>query len=145
MCLKRDLINDALKYWYDACPHDTVIWFYAAANDGLYLYEKKVIQYRHHSSNAGFEDTLGAGLKAETEKAKILSQLEQINRLMPMLNGVPDEESKRKTCKEIIKYLQLRYSFLDSKRIMDGIKVIKMKGNVGKRQVVFDWLLAYMT
>ena len=62
-----------------------------------------------------------------------------------MLNGVPDEESKRKTCKEIIKYLQLRYSFLDSKRIMDGIKVIKMKGNVGKRQVVFDWLLAYMT
>ncbi|MBP3803805.1 MAG: glycosyltransferase [Oribacterium sp.] len=145
MCMRRELITDALKYWNEECPHDTVIWFYAAAHDGLYLYEKKVIKYRHHSSNAGFEDTLGYGLNASSEKKKIKSLSKQIKSLLPILDDVVDANEKKNICRLICEYLQLRYRFLEKKQIVDGIKIIKQKGNVGKRQVIFDWLLTYMT
>ncbi|MCR5421526.1 MAG: glycosyltransferase [Lachnospiraceae bacterium] len=145
MCMRHELIENALNYWNPECPHDTVLWFYAAAHDGLYLYERNVIKYRHHSSNAGFEDTLGSGLNASSEKKKIQDQIKQIEGLMPMLDGVSEEKDKRDVCNNIIQYLELRSKFLRERKLKDGIKVIKMKGNVGKRQVIFDWLLAYLT
>ncbi len=145
MCMRQKLIKKALNYWNGECPHDTVIWFYAAAHDGLYLYEKNVIKYRHHSSNVGFEDTLGSGLNANSEKEKIKSLSRQIKSLLPILDDVIGAKEKKDVCKTIYEYLTLRYKFLEKKLIKDGVNVIKKKGNVGKRQVMFDWLLTYMT
>ena len=64
---------------------------------------------------------------------------------MPILDDVIGAKEKKDVCKTIYEYLTLRYKFLEKKLIKDGVNVIKKKGNVGKRQVMFDWLLTYMT
>lgn len=145
MAFKRRILEDAVKYWNEECPHDTLLWLYAAVHEGLYLLEKKTIKYRHHSSNTGFTDTLGSGLTAENERKKIKSQIDQIESLTSMLNNSESELEKKAVLSNITAYLKLRDGFLKDKKIKDGIEVIKKKGNVGNRQVLFDWLLTYFT
>lgn len=148
MSVTKNLINTVVNYWNEACPHDTLLWFYACANDKLFFLERYVINYRHHEDNTGFKDIVGLeGLSARSEINKIKKNQEQINDLLFMLYDINIEEldKKKEIIHNIIKYNSLRLKFLKEKRLLDGIKVLKGRKYVGNRQVLFDWLLAYLT
>lgn len=149
MAIRNDIVQEALNKWNENCPHDTVLWFYAACKDGLYLYEKNVIKYRHHVSNTGFRDTLGEGLTSKSEIKKIDDQLKQLDYLKHVMNSsCMDSDSADEKYEVFLKiqdYLKLRKTFLQKHRMKDGFAIIKRKGNASKRQVIFDWLLAYLT
>lgn len=146
MAVRKSILSKALNNWNENCPHDSVLWFYGAINDSLFLLEKNVINYRHHISNTGFRDTLGEGLTAKSEIKKCEEQLKQLEYLKGMLNeDIEDLDRKKNVILTIENYLKLRIRFLKQHRLQDGIAVIKGRGRASKRQVIFDWLLAYLT
>lgn len=147
MAIRRNIIKKILPYWDPDCPHDTLLWFYAAANNSLYLYEKHVIEYRHHDFNTGFLDTIGCGINAKSEINKIDTAQKQIIKLKQILIEEPliDKDFKLQVIEKIEKYNNMRIDFLAGKSIKTGIKLMKQMKYVGKRQIIFDWLLAFAT
>ena len=147
MAARKSLIEEALPYWTEDCPHDTLLWFFSAAKDSLYLMERYVINYRHHQNNTGFIDTLGEGLTAQSEISKIKKMISQISSLSIVLKecDVSEAIEKANVLNRIEAYNVLRIEFLCSKKVKKGIAVIKKGKGVGKREVLFDWLLAYLT
>ena len=145
MAMRREAMREALRFWEESCPHDTLLWFYAAVHDGLYLLEKHVIDYRHHLSNTGFNVTLGQNLTARSELQKIEAQKARLISLLPVLKNstVRDREDKKEVLRKIWDQYVQRQRFLKYRRPSDGVAVIRQGG--GKRQILFDWLLAYFT
>lgn len=145
MAFKRCIFNEVKHYWKPELPHDTMLWFYAAAVDGLYTLDKNVINYRHHNSNTGFKDTIGDGLTVNTESRKTQKLIEQINMLRPIIGSekVDLKDDKYHTLDEIIRYNRTRLLFFEKMDLRYGLMILKKGKYVGKRQVIFDWLLTF--
>lgn len=147
MAFQRNLFEEILPYWRKECPHDTLLWFAAASKDALYYLDSPLIYYRHHTNNTGFADTLGNRLTASSEIKKISNNIVEIKNLAKLLDDgkINDAQKKKLMVKNILMYQKLRIRFLSKKKLSDGILVSKKIHTYGKRQVLFDWLLAYLT
>lgn len=51
MCMRRELLDKTLSYWYAGWAHDEYAWKMALCMDGLYVYHSSTLRRRLHSSN----------------------------------------------------------------------------------------------
>lgn len=51
MCVRRELFDRAMPYWYPGWAHDEFVWKLALCMDGLYMYHSYTLRRRLHSNN----------------------------------------------------------------------------------------------
>ena len=51
MCMRRELLDRAMPYWYTGWAHDESVWKLALCMDGLYMYHSYTLKRRLHSNN----------------------------------------------------------------------------------------------
>ena len=51
MCMRRELLDRAMPYWYTGWAHDEFVWKLALCMDGLYMYHSYTLKRRLHSNN----------------------------------------------------------------------------------------------
>ncbi len=51
MCVRRELFDRAMPYWYSGWAHDEFVWKLALCMDGLYMYHSYTLRRRLHSNN----------------------------------------------------------------------------------------------
>ena len=51
MCVRRDFLKQAEKYWYSGWPHDDYLWKTALCYSGCFILHRKLIDRRLHSGN----------------------------------------------------------------------------------------------
>lgn len=51
MCVRRELFDKAMPYWYPGWAHDEFVWKLALCMDGLYMYHSYTLRRRLHSNN----------------------------------------------------------------------------------------------
>lgn len=51
MCMRRELLDRAMPYWYTGWAHDEFAWKLALCMDGLYMYHSYTLKRRLHSNN----------------------------------------------------------------------------------------------
>ena len=56
-CIRRSLLDCLQENDNANIPHDAILWGFAAINDGLYLYNRKTINFRRHMQSASTPQT----------------------------------------------------------------------------------------
>lgn len=51
-CFRKNLKDKFEQYWFETSPHDAMLWYLAIQNDGLYVYNKTLMEYRRHKESA---------------------------------------------------------------------------------------------
>lgn len=148
MVFQKAFWNKIKIYWNADMPHDSLLWMYGALYDGLYDYDCPVIQYRHHSSNTGFSDTIGGGITKNTEINKIESKIQELEKIYENIKNdesILKKDKKVNILAEIIETHKQRIHLLQCGRILDWHIIKNHKEVVGKRQMYFDYLLSLLT
>lgn len=139
-CLRRSLLKYIGNYWYMDYPHDAFLWRTAALVDGLYIFNKSMINYRRHDNNA-----TGHEIKdIKYRKKEVQYYLEVANRMLRFVDAetVNDRTEKRRIAQRYVEWSNLRSSFLSSKRVTDGIKLLHYIDCYWSwKTYVADWLV----
>ena len=51
MCVRRELLNRSLPYWFEGWAYDEFVWKTALCLDGLYVYHANTLERRLHEAN----------------------------------------------------------------------------------------------
>lgn len=51
-CFTKSLQCRFKEYWFEASPHDAMLWYLAVQNDSLYVFNKVLMEYRRHKESA---------------------------------------------------------------------------------------------
>ena len=137
-CIRKELLPIMKKLWFQDCPHDALAWRAAMLCDGLYIYHKKLIDFRRHSANAS--DKKRNNLQERIDLAnyyinvftKLISYSKRKNYTDKYLNNCIHYQNKRKEYLQNTSLLQwlrnikcIFYSPSIRTYIADGIAIYK--------------------
>ena len=113
MCMRRQLLERAMPYWYKGWAHDEFVWKLALCMDGLYMYHSYTLRRRLHSNNVTMRK-----VRDITKRLKYLTDLQDSH--MATLkyareNGL--SKSQLALLEKNIKATRLRIELLRNKKL----------------------------
>lgn len=121
MCMSREFINNAEKYWYSGWPHDEYVWKLAECYDGLYVIHSNLIKRRLHSNNVSMR-------KFHDSKARI-KHLEDLllshSATLKCAKDAKMPEKKIKLLERNIRSTELRIDLLKNRRLRNSFKLLR--------------------
>ena len=113
MCMRRQLLESAMPYWYKGWAHDEFVWKLALCMDGLYMYHSYTLRRRLHSNNVTMRK-----VRDITKRLKYLTDLQDSH--MATLkyareNGL--SKSQLALLEKNIKATRLRIELLRNKKL----------------------------
>lgn len=144
-CVRRSYLRKVLKYWQNDYPHDLLLFRFATFDGTLYSINKSLIRWRRHSNSSYTKESM----ESKTLENKIV-WIDFANRFTSSIEEyLKDESYESEESIRIIKrtkdWLLNRYTFLNSRRIIEGVKLLKyLDCYPRKRQYLGDWYLVFV-
>ena len=117
MCMRRELLDKIMPYWYTGWAHDEFVWKLALCLDGLYMYHSYTLRRRLHSNNVTMRK-----VRDVNKRLKYLTDLLDSHEATLRFandNGLTD--SQIKLLKKNIRATQLRIDLLQKKKLWNTI------------------------
>lgn len=139
-CVRRDLLNEAKKYWRKEFGHDTLLWRMAELANSLYVIGEPLIKWRKHNDSSYAKEVLM--LKTQAEKKKWLTASINFNNLMIDFANDENLTSVEKILTINKKWLYLRQKFYQTRNFSYGFRLIPYWPVYPRyRQLLGDWYL----
>ncbi len=110
--IRRDVINDFGKIWFEECSHDHALWAIGAATNSLFILNKELMMHRRHMS----ANTPGNEKNIKRRKCLVKNEYELIRRI--------DEEYHISNDNCLIFY-KLRYDALNRGSFLQTLRLFK--------------------
>lgn len=119
-CFKKELFNDARKYWQPSLAHDQLLWYYAATRDELFIYNRQMIEFRRHDNNSS-----GNYYKQRRQSIKYINeQKKNIAILFSMANDNKVNSQKMMVLNQAKKFCEARSNLYSSRNIKYYIELV---------------------
>ena len=125
-CIRRKIIEQSKSFWESDFPHDALFWRMGIFSDTLYSYNKSLIRWRKHDDSAYALESLK--VKNTREKREWLNYaLRVIGSLKKYVSEyhVEDQSKKTNILDTTQKWIELRISFYDTKKIRYWFQLLK--------------------
>lgn len=133
-CFRKNLKRRFKEYWFESSPHDAMLWYLAMQNDGLYVYNKVLMEYRRHKESATNHMghyTVEKQLEIYKRHIKVIDILLNINR-----ETHPD---RTRLLNNIKKWYLHRINMVESRRLIYIFALIpELKYYYGLRSFLVD-------
>lgn len=127
-CIRRKIIEQSKKYWESDFPHDALFWRLGIFSDTLYSYNKSLIRWRKHNDSTYALESLQ--VKSAKKKREWFNYaLRVINSLKRYISDyqIEDKGKKIKILEVTQKWIEIRISFYDTKKIKYWFELLKYR------------------
>lgn len=117
MCMRRELLDQAMPYWYEGWAHDEFVWKLALCMNGLYMYHSYTLKRRLHSNNVTMHKVRDA-----KKRLKYLTDLlasHEATLKYAKENGL--DSDKLRLLEKNIKATNLRIELIRNKKLWNSI------------------------
>ncbi len=142
-CFKSDFYQSAKKYWQPSLAHDQLLWYFAASNDQLYIYNNSMIEFRRHNNNSS-----GNYYKQRKQNlAYINEQKKNIEILFLMVKDSQMDRQKIMILRRAKRFIETRLCLYSSRNIKYYLKLIifYQKFYYTLRSMIGDFILGMIS
>lgn len=120
MCMRRELLDRIMDYWYPGWAHDEFVWKLALCLDGLYMYHAYTLRRRLHSANASLNK-----MHRLEKRVKFLEELirsHEATLAFAKAHGL--DRKKIKLLEQNVKATKMRVALLRDKKYLNTVKLL---------------------
>lgn len=119
MCMRRELLEKCMEYWYPGWAHDEFVWKMALCLDGLYMYHAFTVRRRLHSANASLNK-----MHQMEKRIRFLEELVKSHEATLSFAKVCGlDQKKLKLLEQNIKATKMRVDLLKNRKYLNTIKL----------------------
>ena len=120
MCVRRELLDRAMPYWYEGWAHDEFVWKLALCMDGLYMYHSYTLKRRLHSNNVTMRKVRDINKRIKY----LVDLLASHEATLRYLRESQADETRIHLLERNIKATKLRMALLQDKKIFNTIPLL---------------------
>lgn len=120
-CIRKNLLKDYYKIWFNKYPHDCLLWGLANLNNSSYLINRNTIKYRRHGLTASNRGNKQLDYRLDNLKNEIVIAKRMLSYLTSKNNFNDNKKNFIRKQKEVY---EKRYNTLISNNLFACIKLL---------------------
>lgn len=129
MCIRRRLLKDYDKLWFEKYSHDSLLWGMAVLRGKAYIYNKNTINFRRHDSNASSR----SGYNKEYRIKSLNNEINIMNRMYKYQKEIKKHENATFIRQQIEVY-EKRKSIIEQNNVIKSISMFNKLKYYGRKR-----------
>ena len=123
-CVRRSFWERCDRYWMEECPHDAVLWRYAALEDSVWIVDLPLVKWRKHETSAWKTETGSPWDRQEALKWR-RAEIRDLKEMGAFAEKEKVSEAYRKCIERNLRFSMLRERFYRTRNPFSALALLR--------------------
>jgi len=142
-CVRRNFWEHSDRFWMEECPHDAVLWRYAALSDSAWIVDLPLVRWRKHETSAWKTETRSLDTRQEALKWR-RAEMRDLRDLARYAEAEETSEAYRRCIARNQKFVSLRERFCQTRNPIPAFRLLGyLDLYPGVKLWMKDWMVVF--